>query len=213
MENNLFRGKLVRLTAEDPQMFAEAFSRWSRDSEFWRLLDCDASYPRPARLVKERIEKMIAQDPPEIVHFMIRRLEDDRVIGEIGLGGINWTNREAFVGIGIGERDLWGKGYGTDAMRLILRFAFAEMNLKRVSLDVFEYNLRAIRSYEKVGFVHEGRQRGTLHRDGCRYDTLYMGITREEWWAMSERDPGEISMVSQPARAESIAVESLELSG
>jgi RimJ/RimL family protein N-acetyltransferase len=213
MENNLFRGKLVRLTAEDPQTFAEADSRWSRDSEYWRLLDCDPSYPRSARLVKERIEKNLAQDQPEFLHFMIRKLEDNRVIGEIGLDGISWTHREAFVGIGIGERDQWGKGYGTDAMRLILRFGFSEMNLMRISLDVFEYNLRAIRSYEKIGFVHEGRLRGALRRDGSRYDMLYMGITREEWRAMSEREQGENRMVPQPARAESITVESLELTG
>jgi hypothetical protein len=70
---------------------------------------------------------------------------------------------------------------GTDAMRVMLRYVFNELNLRRVSLIVFEYNLRAIRSYEKVGFVHEGRVRRVMQRDGRRWDFLYMGILREEW--------------------------------
>jgi RimJ/RimL family protein N-acetyltransferase len=85
------------------------------------------------------------------------------------------------MGISLGDREYWGKGYGSDAMRLLLRYAFHELNLHRVSLNVFEYNPRAIRSYEKVGFVHEGRMRKFLNREGKRWDILYMGITRQEW--------------------------------
>jgi RimJ/RimL family protein N-acetyltransferase len=85
------------------------------------------------------------------------------------------------VGIGLGEREFWGKGYGTDAMRIILRYAFTELNLHRVTLNVFEYNPRGVRSYEKAGFVLEGRQRGVLLREGRRWDEIYMGILREDW--------------------------------
>ncbi len=91
------------------------------------------------------------------------------------------------MGIGIGEREYWGNGYGTDAMRAILHFAFTELNLYRVSLNVFEYNPRAIRSYEKAGFVAEGRQRQVLNRDGRRWDVIYMGILHEEWERRQER--------------------------
>jgi RimJ/RimL family protein N-acetyltransferase len=68
-------------------------------------------------------------------------------------------------------------------MQVILRYAFQELNLRRVSLDTFEYNPRAIRSYEKAGFVHEGRVRKFLLREGRRWDMLFMGILREEWLA------------------------------
>ena len=101
----------------------------------------------------------------------------------MGLFGIEWHAGVAFVGIGIGETDYRGKGYGTDAMRLILRYAFEALHLRRVSLDVFEYNQRAYRSYIKAGFVEEGRARQYLHRDGRRWDLIYMGILREEWLA------------------------------
>ncbi len=87
------------------------------------------------------------------------------------------------MAIALGERKFWGNGYGTDAMRVMLRYAFNELNLSRVGLIVFEYNPRAIRSYEKVGFIPEGRVRGAMLRDGKRWDFLYMGILREEWLA------------------------------
>ncbi len=85
------------------------------------------------------------------------------------------------MGIGLGERENWGKGYGTDAMKIILRYAFTELNLRRVTLDVFEYNQRGVRSYEKAGFVIEGRVRGMILREGRRWDVIFMGILREDW--------------------------------
>jgi RimJ/RimL family protein N-acetyltransferase len=90
---------------------------------------------------------------------------------------------DTLVAIALGERKFWGNGFGTDAMRVMLRYAFNELNLRRVGLIVFEYNPRAIRSYEKAGFVHEGRARGFLYREGQRWDLLFMGILREEWLA------------------------------
>ena len=113
--------------------------------------------------------------------FYIRTLDGDRLIGFVGLIDIQWNHGDAWMGIGIGERECWGKGYGTDAVRMILQYAFTELNLHRVSLGVFSYNRRAISSYEKAGFTHEGCERQVLHRDGSRADVLYMGILRGEW--------------------------------
>jgi RimJ/RimL family protein N-acetyltransferase len=183
MLDDLFRGELVRLTAQEPQVIAEAFSRWQRDSEYWRLMSSDVAYPHSIRAIKAWIEKDLEPDPPPFSVFSIRTLEDDRLIGDIGLESIRNGHGDTFVGIGIGERECWGKGYGTDAMCILLRFAFTELNLHRVSLDVFEYNPRAQRSYEKAGFKYEGRARGVLHRAGRRWDLIFMGILREEWEA------------------------------
>jgi RimJ/RimL family protein N-acetyltransferase len=71
-------------------------------------------------------------------------------------------------------------------MKIVLRYAFAELNLHRVSLGVFEYNPRAIRSYEKAGFQHEGRARKHLNHEGQRWDIFFMGILREEWLALNK---------------------------
>ena len=113
--------------------------------------------------------------------FAIRAQESDAVIGFIGLFDLYPQHGDTLVAIALGEREYWGKGYGTDAMRIMLRYAFRELNLSRVGLIVFEYNPRALRSYEKVGFILEGHVRKALLRDGKRWDYLYMGILREEW--------------------------------
>ena len=181
MKNDLFTGELVRLTAADLDAAAEAFARWSLDSEYYRLLNSGACHLWSRNKTKEWLEKDLLSEKPDLYSFMIRTLDSDRLIGEIGLDGVKYTHGDAFVGIGLGEHDFWGKGYGTDAMLVLLRFAFTELNLRSVSLDVFEYNPRAVRSYEKVGFVVEGRMRGMLRREGKRWDMIFMGILRKEW--------------------------------
>jgi len=181
MENNLFTGKLVRLAITDPQTMAKAANRWARDSEYWRLMAADPAFPHSVKSTKEWIEKEWMSESSQAYSFAIFTLADNCLIGDIGLEGVQWNHGDCFVGISIGERENWGKGYGTDAMRLILRYAFTELNLHRVTLNVFEYNPRAIRSYEKAGYSHEGCSREFLNRDGRRYDLVYMGILRAEW--------------------------------
>jgi RimJ/RimL family protein N-acetyltransferase len=178
---SLFKGKLVRLAGMDPEEVGRSFSMWSRDSEYKRLLDSDPPRLHSVKANKDWLEKHIQDDQTNVYWFAIRALEDDRLLGDADLSVINWGSRDAFVGIGIGEREFWGRGYGTDAMCLLLRYAFTELNLRRVTLNVFEFNNRAIRSYEKVGFRIEGSQRQAMQREGRRWDILYMGILRDEW--------------------------------
>jgi RimJ/RimL family protein N-acetyltransferase len=113
--------------------------------------------------------------------FGIRPQASEQLLGFVGLWGVNWRNAEAFVGIGIGEPENWGKGYGSDAMRAIVHYGFMELGLHRISLFTFAYNPRAIRSHEKCGFQPEGIERRYLRRDGERYDVLMMGILRHAW--------------------------------
>jgi RimJ/RimL family protein N-acetyltransferase len=183
--NDLLHGQLVRLAAANSEIDAEAMGRWSRDSEYLRLLDSDPATPKSAKQRKEEIAQWLEHEQANSFGFMIRALSDNRLIGFAGLGGINWNNGDGWIGIGIGEREDWGKGYGTDAMRIMLRFAFSELNLHRVSLSVYAYNPRAIRSYEKAGFRVEGRARQVVNRDGRRGDEVFMGVLREEWEKVS----------------------------
>ena len=183
MNNDLLHGELVRLAAENPEVMAGHFSRWNQDAGWVRFLDTEPSRLLSEKKWKEWLEKDLEKGPSDQIFFAIRTLEDDTLIGFIGLFDLFMQHGDAFVAIALGERKYWGKGYGTDAMRVMLGYAFSELNLRRVSLIVFEYNPRAIRSYEKVGFVHEGRIREVLQRDGKRWDFLYMGILREEWLA------------------------------
>lgn len=177
---DLFVGKLVRLAGIDPEEASKSFAQWNRDSEYMRLLDTDPPRLHSTKAIKEWLEKDLEKET-DMYWFAIRALDDDRLLGDLSLSVINWGSREAFAGIGIGARELWGKGYGTEAMGLLLRYGFIELNLRRISLNVFEFNQRALRSYEKTGFRLEGRQRQIIQREGHRWDILYMGILREEW--------------------------------
>jgi RimJ/RimL family protein N-acetyltransferase len=187
MSAELFQGEFVRLSSEDPQVMGEAFARWNQNSEYFRLLDSDPARLWSAKKIKEWFEKDLDAALPNNLLFAIRTLEEDKLIGFIAFDGINWTDRDSYVAIGIGESDFWSKGYGSDAMRLMLRYGFTELNLHRISLTVFEQNPRGIRSYEKCGFKHEGRIREFLLRDGKRSDMLHMGILLQEWEHLEQR--------------------------
>ena len=185
---DILKGELVRLSAVDPEEFSKAFTHWRRDSEFMRLIDSSEVMLRSQKDSQKWIEKELEDQEANQYMFTIRTLAEDKLLGDIGLFVANWMSREAFVGLGIGERDFWGRGYGTDVMKVILRYAFTEINLRRVTLSVFEYNPRAVRSYEKTGFVHEGRMRQFLNREGKRWDMLFMAILRDEWISLQNKE-------------------------
>lgn len=180
---DIFRGKLVRLAVESPETIAKAQTRWFRDSELLRLAESDPAYMWSEKNRKEWAEKQMEKDGDNNFRFSIRTLSDDTLIGEVSIHP-QWMEADAWVGIGLGERDYWGRGYGTDTMRLILQYGFIELNLQRISLGVHSYNERAFKSYEKVGFKVEGVMRHDTLREGRRSDGIYMGILRDEWLAL-----------------------------
>ena len=185
---DLYHGTLVRLASESPATLAKSSVRWSHDSEFHRLADSDPIQLWSEKKLKEFVEKDMEKHS-QAFRFSVRTLEEDKLIGSVSLWVNSWTHSEAWVGIVIGERDYWGKGYGTDAMRLIVQYGFIEANLRRISLALHSYNPRALKSYEKVGFKMEGTMRGEVLREGRRTDTFFMGILREEWLAMQDGLP------------------------
>jgi RimJ/RimL family protein N-acetyltransferase len=181
MNSDLLRGDLVHLTAENPEVMADNFSRWNQDTEWLRLLDTEPPRMFSAKKWREWLEKDLDKERVDDFFFAIRTLTDNTLIGFIGLFDLFLQHGDTLVAIALGEREYWGKSYGTDAMRVMLRYAFNELNLRRVGLLVFDYNPRAIRSYEKAGFIPEGRVREVMQREGKRWDFRYMGILREEW--------------------------------
>ncbi len=158
------------------------FVRWLNDPE----VTAGLSLILPISMDEEEAwyEAMLKQ--PATQHPMMIEVcqsEEWAPVGNCGYHDINTQVRSGEVGIFIGEKHYWNKGYGTEAMRLLVRHGFETLNLNRVFLRVYANNPRAIRSYEKVGFVHEGRLRQAAYRNGQYVDELIMSILRTEWEA------------------------------
>ena len=184
--DNLFRGRLVRLVAPS-ERDAPVLARWSEDGNYLRAVDSD--FARPLSPEEAALRLNPEQADPNKVEFHLRTLADDRLIGFVALHSIEWNNGAGLLAVGIGEPEYRGKGYGTDAIRLLLRFAFHELNLYRIGLDVIATNTQAIHVYERLGFQHEGRMRGAVLRDGRRTDRIFMGILRDEWLELQQGAP------------------------
>ena len=181
---DLYRGALVRLAGADPAALAKVMSQWDRDTEQHRLADSDPAQLWSEKKLKDFIES--GAKNPQSFRFWIYTLAEDKLIGGVGLSVIAWNHADAWLGISIGDRAYWGRGYGADAVRLAVQYGFLELNLRRISLGLHAYNERACKLYQKVGFQMEGTARGEGRRDGVRYDCLYMGLLREEWLAQQE---------------------------
>jgi len=164
--------RLRRVERED----IPTFVRWFNDPEVREFLVMN----RPISMAEEEqwFDRQLQADATEI--FCIEA-SDGAHIGNIGLHDIDLHHRHAEMGIVLGEKDYWSQGYGSDAIRTLLRFAFDEMNLHRVFLKVYEDNSRAIRAYEKCGFQHEGRLRQAIYRKGRYYDELLMSVLSHEF--------------------------------
>ena len=113
--------------------------------------------------------------------YIIEESEGNTAIGVTSLINIDTKNRNAECIIDIGEKEYWGKGYGTEALKVLLEYAFLELNLHRVSLRVFSLNERAIHIYNKLGFMKEGIMRESLYRNGKWHDILIMGVLKREY--------------------------------
>jgi RimJ/RimL family protein N-acetyltransferase len=147
------------------------------------MMEVAPARPLAAVMVKkeyEKLEKKMEEDK-NFYYFAIRAKEDDRLLGRAVIQWIEWSNGNGFLRLGIGAAENRGKGFGTQALRMLLRFAFAELNLFRVTAIVPEYNEAAIALLKKFGFSQEVCRRRSLERDGRRWDLYVFGLLRDEW--------------------------------
>jgi UDP-4-amino-4,6-dideoxy-N-acetyl-beta-L-altrosamine N-acetyltransferase len=175
MRNPYLIGAHVYLRPVEPDE-APRVVTWFNDPEVTRHIH---RY-RPVTVAEEMefLQRIRSSETDLVLGVIVR--ETDELIGTTGLHYIDPRNRHASFGISIGEKQHWGKGYGTEATGLIIRHAFQTLNLNRLWLHVYEFNARAIRVYEKLGFQVEGRLRQDTFREGRYWDTLVMGVLREE---------------------------------
>lgn len=155
-----------------------AFRRWYADPEIARLARYQEAPMRP-----EEIERFFAARVvgPDAMAMAIHEHDDDRLIGTCAFSQLDGDNGSALYHITIGEKDAWGHGYGTEATRMMLDHAFGTLGLHRIALYVFEFNERAIRAYQRCGFILEGRARESIHRDGRWWDELAMSVLEPDW--------------------------------
>lgn len=161
------------------------FVEWLNDSQVIQGLSIYSSLS----LDEEEIwyEHMLKQPKEERPLSIETKYEDAwKLIGNTGLFTFDWRNRSAELGIFIGDKAFWDQGFGTEAVGLILQHGFLTLNLNRIFLRVYADNPRAIKLYEKTGFVHEGRQRQAEFHGGKYHDIIFMSILRPEWKEQTE---------------------------
>ncbi|MDQ3252171.1 MAG: GNAT family N-acetyltransferase [Actinomycetota bacterium] len=154
------------------------YQRWINDLDTTRTLDLP---PRPMTMEKELDWYDRQSKTEDDVPFTIYERETLRPIGNTGLHGVDHRNRSATFGILIGEPECRGKGYGTEATRLMLDYAFTALGLHNVMLTVFEFNPAGIRAYEKAGFKAIGRRRKCRMMGGKLWDEVHMDCLSSEF--------------------------------
>jgi RimJ/RimL family protein N-acetyltransferase len=170
------RGALVRLRPlAEPDI--TSLVRWYNDPDVLYWLHRSEEPATTAAAERSRLERSVA-DPAQVA-WMIETAEG-RAIGYVRIEGIDPTHERAQLAIAIGERDCWGAGYGADAVRLVLRYGFERLNLRRIELITDIDNARGIRCYEKCGFVREGVLRQHRLRYGQPLDMLQMAVLRDD---------------------------------
>jgi RimJ/RimL family protein N-acetyltransferase len=155
------------------------FVRWYTDLRTTRTLLMTS--PMGEAMEERWFERMVDAHGTDRFFFVVCRREDDRPVGSIDLHDVDLRNGNANLGIAIGDPDDTGHGYGTDALTALVAFGFDQLRLERISLEVYDFNERARRVYERVGFVHEGTARRALFRDGAFHDIHWMAVLRPEW--------------------------------
>jgi RimJ/RimL family protein N-acetyltransferase len=160
---------------------AETYRRWRADDEAMESVGWRVRAPLSLAQVERRIADLAREQGTDAYNFLICVAEDERPIGEVTLNDIDRANGSAEVGIFIGDPSEWGKGYGTDAVRAIVDFGFAELRLERIWLEVGVENPRAQRAYEKAGFTREATIRHDRWEDGRFTDGHLMSILHDEW--------------------------------
>ncbi|MEC5425841.1 GNAT family protein [Virgibacillus sp. C22-A2] len=169
------RVKLRKMTNED----VELYHSWRNDVDV--MISTNPSLDLYSiQDTKEFVERVILGSNSS-KSYIIHDNDSEKAIGITSLINIDQKNRNAECIIDIGKKDYWGRGYGKEALKLLLDYAFLEMNLHRVSLRVFSFNERAISLYSRIGFKNEGVSRQSLFRNGSWHDIVHMGILQHEY--------------------------------
>jgi RimJ/RimL family protein N-acetyltransferase len=183
MEASFFEREHVVLGPYQLDHDAAVEARWGHDSAYQRAFGNGFVYPRTAAQIKKQVEELEkeADETRSLFLFAVRARVDDRLLGFARLNWLEWSHGSAALSLGIGEPKDRGQGFGAEVLDMMLHYAFDELNLFRLSAIVPEYNLGALRFFERAGFRQEARRRAAFHRGGRRWDAIHLGLLSEEW--------------------------------
>lgn len=177
----MLRGERVWLRPTEPGDVIED-SQFAGDAEVGHFLGVKSPMSRAA--AERMAGEIMSQVGQTSYPYAICLLGEQRPIGTIFLRGVDKMNGSGVVGIFISDRRYLGKGYGTDALNALVDFGFGELRLERIELEVFDYNVRAMRSYEKAGFQTDALLRRARFHRGSFHDVHLMSIVRDDWLAL-----------------------------
>ena len=179
----LFEGSLIRLGALDHDKDAQIESAWTHDPAFMRMMYTEAMHPLSVFQLKKKYEALEKEldESKDLFHFRIRARENERLLGFGEIRRISWPNGTGEICLGLGSPADWRKGYGHEALGLMIRYAFSEINLYRLAAVIPEYNQPALALFTKTGFSPEVCRRQALARDGRRWDAWHYGLLANEW--------------------------------
>jgi len=160
--------------------------KWVNDPTITDFLSDVFLYPHSMMTSENFLTFMMEGKNETTRGFVIGDIQSGKYLGQIDLFNINWKNRCAEIGIVLGNQENLNKGYGREAIQLLLDFAFHRMNLHRIELEVHDYNERGTRCYKSCGFTEEGRKRGKLFHKGKYCDVIQMGILKEEFTSLEK---------------------------
>lgn len=183
VQTQLFEAKCVCFGPIDHDTHPEIESKWTHDTDFMRLMELKPVRPLSPTVVRkqyEAIEKEM-EEQKNLFYFTIRACEDGRLIGKALVEWVDWVRGNGFISLGIGAAEDRRKGYGSQALRMLLRYAFGELNLQRVTAVMPAYNEGAVRFFQKFGFVEEARRHKAIYSDAEFWDIISFGLLKSEW--------------------------------
>lgn len=171
-------GKRIYLREVRPSDVNERYYRWMNDPEITRFLESRFA-PNAIENLRDYVAGKLGDRDNIFLAIVLKK--EDRHIGNIKLGPIQWIHRLADIGLLIGEKDCWGKGYATEAIQLVSDYAFNVLNLHKVAAGCYGPNEGSARAFQKAGFVVEGVRKEQFYTNGSYVDDILLGLIRPDW--------------------------------
>ncbi|MGL4449687.1 MAG: GNAT family N-acetyltransferase [Sarcina sp.] len=176
----IFTGSKIILRSYKKEDLKKALE-YINDYKITKNLSLDAIFPVSLEAEEEFIKRSCEKKIDMTYNFALESIETGEYIGGCGINKTDLKNRNCTIGVFIGDQELWGQGYGTDAMEVLIHYIFNELNFEKIKLSVYSFNDRALKCYTNLGFIEEGRLKKEIFREGKYYDVILMAMFREDY--------------------------------